>query len=239
MVEEWRGMTQMFGNPGAAEIAANLALYTGPCIDKVRERVVEHGLEPFGSIFFFGWETLAYMLFGMAALKSGLFRGEWPAARYRRIVLVGFAVAIPAYAALAWLLIRDGFTDRMVIAAFSATTPFRPVMVVAYAALIVLLARHGGWLVDRIACAGRAAFTNYLGTSILMTAIFYGYGSGLGLYGSLSRIELWLPVLGMWALMLLWSRPWLERYQYGPLEWLWRSLARMELQPMRRRPAAD
>ena len=80
------------------------------------------------------------------------------------------------------------------------------------------------------------AFTNYLATSIVMTSIFYGYG--LGLFGELSRIELWLPVLAVWALMLLWSKPWLERFHYGPLEWLWRSLSRMELQPMRRRAPA-
>ena len=45
----------------------------------------------------------------------------------------------------------------------------------------------------------------------------------------------------MWALMLAWSKPWLDRFAYGPFEWLWRSLARWEVQPMRRRlrvPAA-
>jgi uncharacterized protein len=32
--------------------------------------------------------------------------------------------------------------------------------------------------------------------------------------------------------MLIWSKPWLERFAYGPLEWLWRSLARGGFQPM-------
>jgi uncharacterized protein len=41
----------------------------------------------------------------------------------------------------------------------------------------------------------------------------------------------------MWALMLLWSKPWLDHYRYGPFEWLWRTLARGALQPMRREPA--
>ncbi|HET9353619.1 MAG TPA: DUF418 domain-containing protein, partial [Sphingomicrobium sp.] len=31
---------------------------------------------------------------------------------------------------------------------------------------------------------------------------------------------------------------WLERFEYGPLEWLWRSLARGSLQPMRKAVAA-
>jgi uncharacterized protein len=105
-------------------------------------------------------------------------------------------------------------------------------MVVATASLIVLATRSGGALVDRIAAAGRAAFTNYLGTSLVMTTLFYGYGAGL--FGSLGRAQLWLVVLAMWALMLLWSKPWLDRFQYGPMEWLWRSLARGSMQPMRR-----
>jgi uncharacterized protein len=35
--------------------------------------------------------------------------------------------------------------------------------------------------------------------------------------------------------MLLWSKPWLDRFQYGPFEWVWRSLSRWSPQPMRRR----
>jgi uncharacterized protein len=119
--------------------------------------------------------------------------------------------------------------------AMAATTPFRPLMVIATASLIILLTRRGGSLVQRIAAAGRAAFTNYLGTSILMTTLFYGYG--LGLYGALSRIELWAVVIAMWALMLLWSKPWLERFRNGPLEWLWRSLSRGRAERLRREPA--
>ena len=76
------------------------------------------------------------------------------------------------------------------------------------------------------------AFSNYLGTSLICTTIFYGYG--LGFYGELSRWALYPIVLGVWVLMLLWSKPWLARFRYGPLEWLWRSLARRELQKIRR-----
>ena len=85
--------------------------------------------------------------------------------------------------------------------------------------------------VSRVAAAGRMAFSNYLGTSIAMTTIFYGYG--LGLFGDVGRWALYLVCIGMWAVMLLWSKPWLDRFRYGPLEWLWRSLARGKLQPMR------
>ena len=238
MIEGWRSMQEGFAPLVGPELAAKLALFQGPWLGLVHERL-EGWYEPFANTFFFGWETLAYMLFGMAALKSGFFRGEWPVARYRKWALVGFGIGVPAYALLAWMLIRDNFSVPMIFAvSMAATTPFRPLMIVAIAALVILLTRKGGGLVPRIAAAGRAAFTNYLGTSILMTTLFYGYG--FGLYGTLSRVELWLLVVAMWALMLLWSKPWLDRYRYGPFEWLWRSLARWEFQPMRKaRSAAD
>jgi uncharacterized protein len=118
----------------------------------------------------------------------------------------------------------------------AAMVPFRLVMAFGYAALIVLLFRRPSAVRARFAAVGRAAFTNYIGTSLVTTPIFYVWG--LGLYGKLSRAEAWLVVPLVWLLMLLWSKPWLDRFNYGPFEWLWRSLARGKLQPMRRRPAA-
>jgi uncharacterized protein len=234
VVAEWQGLQAELGVPTGAALAEKLGLFTGPYGALVAHQF-EDAFEPFVSTLMFGWETLAYFLFGMAALRSGFLRGEWADERYRKAALIGFGIGIPAYAALAWAAFDGGFDLPLMLATVMAgTVPFRPLMVVAIAALVILLTRRGGALVARIAAAGRVAFTNYLGTSILMTALFYGWG--LGLYGSMSRVELWIVVLAMWALMLVWSKPWLERFQYGPFEWLWRSLARWSPQPMRRRP---
>ena len=234
IVEEWRGIEETFGILSGQPLADKLALFQGPWSGLVHDRLIERGLDPFGSVLFFGLETLGYMLLGMAALKSGFLKGEWRPGLYRRVALIGLAIGWPAYAALAWVLARDGFSVEMIaVVVFAATTPFRPFVFIGYAALIILLARRGDALVERIAAAGRAAFTNYLGTSLLMTTLFYGYG--IGLYGTMSRIELWLVVAAMWALMLIWSKPWLDRFRYGPFEWLWRSLARWEVQPMRKK----
>jgi uncharacterized protein len=179
-----------------------------------------------------GPETLAYMLWGMAALKSGFLTGAWDDRSYARVALIGFGIGIPAYAAIGWAYASSGFAVPLTFAyVMAATVPFRPLMILATAALVILLTRRGGALVGRIAAAGRAAFTNYLGTSIVMTSLFYGYG--FGLFGTLGRAELWLVVVAMWALMLLWSKPWLDRFAYGPFEWLWRSLARGRIQSLR------
>lgn len=237
MVKQWGEMQKDIAVPTAAELASQMRLYGGSWPNLVHHQLTEKWYEPLTMLAVFGWETFGYMLLGMAALKNGFFTGAWPDGRYRRIALAGFAITIPIYALLAWGLWTDGFSVPMIVTlSMAATVPLRPVMVVAFAALIILVTRSGGALVERIAAAGRAAFTNYLGTSLLMTGLFYGWG--LGWFGTMSRIELWLVVVAMWAVMLLWSKPWLDRFQYGPFEWLWRSLARRSFQPMRRRSEA-
>ena len=86
-----RGMagacSDMFGatEPGP-ELPARCALYPrrlGRAWS--HDRLDRPGAEPFMSCPVFGWETLAYMLLGMAALKSGFLTGGWSVARYRRI----------------------------------------------------------------------------------------------------------------------------------------------------------
>jgi len=233
LVETWRGITEMIAIPSSAVLNADLAVYRGSWPGIVEHHMTDRLWMPFIFTAAMGMETLGYMLLGMAGLKSGFLTGQQDNRRYRKVAIVCLAIALPAYALLAAWLFADEFEVTTLSAVSAATVAFRPLMVFAYAALIILATRQGGWLVDRIAAAGRAAFTNYLGTSILLTALFYGWG--LGLYGSLGRAELWLVVLAMWALMLAWSKPWLDRFAYGPFEWLWRSLSRLSAQPMARR----
>lgn len=233
-LDEWRGFAGEFEALSADRLREIVALHLGPWTGLVREQVTAHLTDPLFYAVLFGPETLAYMLFGMAGLKSGFLTGDWSNEAYRKVALVCLVTGIPVYAFIGWMLFSDGFTVPGIFTWYmTATVPFRPLMVVGYAALIILATRGGGWLVERIAAAGRAAFTNYLGTSIIMTAVFYGWG--LGFYVSLNRAQLWLVVFAMWGLMLLWSKPWLDRFAYGPFEWLWRSLSRWEIQPMRRR----
>ena len=232
-VAEWDGMKAEFAPPAAA-IARDLATFRGGYAGIVEQRVGGDQLAaPLINLIFFGWETLAYMLFGMAALKSGFLVGAWERRRYVKTAVLGYAISVPVYLLFAWEIVRDGYSVPALFAfEFAASVLARPPMILGLVALIILLTSGGGALVQRIAATGRAAFTNYLGTSLAMTTLFYGYG--FGLFGQLSRAQLWLPVIGMWALMLLWSKPWLDRFLYGPLEWLWRSLARGAVQPMRR-----
>lgn len=225
------GFALSFGIPPDAAIASDVAIHRDGWLEIARERFKTAASAPLGMLFVFGCETLAYMLFGMAAFRSGMLTGVWPRQRYLRWVAIGFGIGIPVYAALAALIISADFSMSWVmLGVIVLTIPVRPLMILGWASLIILLMHPGGALTARIAAAGRMAFTNYIATSLICTTIFYGYG--LGWYGELSRAEAYLVVLAVWALMLIWSKPWLERFAYGPLEWLWRSLARGGFQPM-------
>jgi uncharacterized protein len=232
-LESWKEMSMWARVPSSTELAEQMGRALGPWSSLVQYQVTDHRWEPLIFSLTFGPETLGYMLFGMAALKNGFFAGSWSEQAYTRVAVRGFLVALPVYFVLVLVNFLAGFSPVVLLwVSMAATVLIRPFMIVAVAALIILLTDQGGWLVDRIAAAGRAAFTNYLGTSILMTGLFYGWG--LGLFGELTRSQLWLVVIAMWLVMLAWSKPWLDRFEYGPLEWLWRSLARGSAQRMRR-----
>jgi len=230
-ISRYKEFQLSFGTPSASALHNDLALHHGPYAAMLAGRLKEALGSTRASFLFVGFETLGYMLLGMACLKSGMLTGEWSRTQYRRWVAIGFGTGVPAFAALAFYVAYNGFDLLpVVIGSIMLPTLFRPLMIIGWACLIILLARPGA-ITTRIAAAGRMAFTNYLGTTILCTTLFYGYG--FGLYGHLSRAELYPVVFAIWALMLLWSKPWLEHFRYGPFEWLWRSLARLRFQPIR------
>lgn len=223
--------------PSTPLYAEQIALYRGGYAEILAERTVEMRGFPFVSAGLFLWETMGMMLIGMALFKTGMLTGAWEAARYRQWAIRCFAIATPPLVALAYYQWATGFGGVAVFGSVIAlSVPFDIVMAIGWAALLLLLIQvaTGPAARARVAATGRMAFTNYLMSSIVMTTIFYGYG--LGLFGSVGRTALYLFCIAMWAAMLLWSKPWLDRFQYGPFEWLWRSLARGRMQPLRRHP---
>ena len=76
------------------------------------------------------------------------------------------------------------------------------------------------------------ALTNYILQSIIGTYLFFGWG--LGLIGQLRTMNLVLIALVMIAAQTYFSKYWLERYHYGPLEWLWRSATYLKWQKFKK-----
>ncbi len=220
---------------GSEDQQEQLELYRSDFVTMVSERFAEDGADPFINTLIFAPETLALMLIGMIMFQSGLLRGRWELARLDRWRNWCLGIGILANLGLLYWQFQSGLDPTiLLLATFGVSIPFDFLMSIGYACLVMGLAQRfaGSGLLARVAAVGRAAFTNYLGTSLLMTALFYGWG--LGQFGYWSRIEVYGPVVAVWIIMLLWSKPWLDTYRYGPLEWLWRSLSRLQLQPMRK-----
>ena len=57
---------------------------------------------------------------------------------------------------------------------------------------------------------------------MLCTLMFYNYG--LGLFGTVGPSVLIVATVVIFALQVVASGWWLERFRFGPVEWLWRRL---------------
>lgn len=209
-------------------------LTTGSYADYVTHNIDAHAEDLMFTIMLFALETLPLMLIGMGLFRMGLFDGRMNAARLLRWGWIGIVVGSALTLLIALWVKSMGFGYYSTLAAFAgfSVLPRLPVVLGLAAILSVYGPRATGWLGQRLSFAGRAAFTNYLGTSIVMMFVFHPWGGGL--WGDFSRPQLYLVVLAMWALMLAWSKPWLERFRYGPLEWLWRCLTYGRIFPIRR-----
>ena len=212
-------------------------LESGSYLDYVTNNVTKHAADLLNVLWLFIFETLPLMLVGMAMYKFGWFSPDG-SVRKRRIwgwslLIVGGVLSL----LIALWLRSTGFGYWAATAALmSFSMPPRLLMILG---LAVLLAQWGavasGWLAERVSAAGRAAFTNYIGTSVLMMLVFHPWAGRL--WGELDRPMLYLVVLLAWTIMLAWSAPWLGRFRYGPLEWLWRCLTYGKLFALRREEA--
>jgi uncharacterized protein len=69
---------------------------------------------------------------------------------------------------------------------------------------------------------GRMALSNYLMQSFITGFLFLPYG--FNLFGS---IDVWTGMgitLMIFSFQIVFSRWWMQRFQFGPMEWLWRTL---------------
>jgi uncharacterized protein len=221
------------GSGGAIE--RDIALHQGTWIALVLNKLSEDAFAAITSVVMFGLETLGLMAIGMMLLRNGFLTGGWSIAQYHQTMTRAYLLGIPPLILLELFNGANGFDPVINLSLVLAfTMPFRLAVTVGHASLAMIAIKRFGSsaIMGRIEAAGKAAFTNYLGTSILMTLIFYGWG--FGQYGMWSRAEIYWIVLPVWALMLLWSKPWLTHFTYGPFEWLWRCAARREWVPLRR-----
>ncbi len=174
--------------------------------------------------------SIGMMLIGLALYRNGVITGDRPDSFYRRTAGIGLAVGLPLAALGLAVSTGSGFSDDMALVATIPNTLGTIPATLGYMSVIILWNRRPDTpLVGRLRATGRMALTNYLSQTVIgLLALRW-----LLAEVELTRSMLFAFVLLVWALQLWWSKAWLDRFRYGPLEWLWRTGTYRKAQPLR------
>lgn len=213
-----------------------LSAYRGGPLDQAAHRSPEALLfQTFYFFLFAFWKVFGLMLVGMALLKLDVFTARRPVSFYATFAAVNLAIGLPLVVYGMWRNFAHGWTVEYSMF-FGAGFNYVGSTFVSfgYIGLFMAIVRSGALqsLTARLAAVGRMAFSNYILQTLIATTIFYGHG--FGLFGSVERTGQAAIVIAVWAVQLIVSPLWLRHHQFGPLEWVWRSLTYGARQPMRR-----
>lgn len=185
--------------------------------------------------------TLGLMLLGLYLARRG---AVWDPAVRRAIArrAVPWLIGVGSVAAVVAVIMNDfglGNETSLVQRILWATLqdPVGATLLgLGYVAILVLLFDGDAWSrwLARLAPVGRMALSCYLLTMFLSE--FINLGWGLGQFGNMMPVEGFLLVAVASPFLIIACTWWLDRFRFGPVEWMWRSFTygrpqRMNLQP--------
>ena len=188
-------------------------------------------IETWFLVDYFG-RALGAMLLGVALYRTGVIVGNRASTFYRRMAAWGLGIGLPLSSAGLALTAGTDFDIDWAIAGTIPNTVATVPVCLGYLGVIALWNAAGeGVLRRRVRSLGRMALTNYL-TQTALGLIVLGWLLG---DVDLSRTGTAAFVLAAWVLQLWWSKAWLDRFSFGPIEWLWRCATYRRWQPLRAR----
>jgi uncharacterized protein len=232
---EARQETMAHWKPAVESVQRELAAFRAGWTEQMPNRVgTSFWHQTFVFLIWGGWRAGGLMLVGMALFKWGVLSAERSRRLYATLAAIGLGVGLPIVAvgvvrnfAAGWSLEYSMFLGWQFNYWGSLLVGLGYISAVM---LVCKMALHNR-VIRLFANVGRMAFTNYLIPTFICTGIFYGHG--LGLFGKVERVHQILIVLGVWTVQLVVTPIWLRYFRFGPVEWLWRTLTYMKLQPMR------
>jgi uncharacterized protein len=187
------------------------------------------------------FQTYGYFLLGLFLGKTGLFRNvenfiphirktmKWSAISIGIILLVTIIsfpfIPQPIEFSSPWVQ-KFGMNMYSLINFF---------MAIWICGAFILLYQKSKWQkrLSFFAPYGRMALTNYVSQAVVGTFLLYGYGLGLG--SQIRTLYLFLFAIVFVVLQTYASKIWLDNFNYGPLEWLWRCGTYLKIQPLRKK----
>lgn len=186
--------------------------------------------------FFWLFETLAFMLIGMALFRSGVLSGEKSLTFYWGLAAAGYGLGLAIRCGFMFTQWKAGFEPNpgMLIGTGLIFEQGRLPATLGLVGLVIALYKKGafGKLAIGLTAIGRLALTNYVGQSVIAAALFYG----LGYVGRFGFAQLMGIAVCIWVFQGVFSVLWLRFYEMGLLEWLLRNLTYGKWLPLKRLP---
>ncbi|MFD2804219.1 DUF418 domain-containing protein [Litchfieldia salsa] len=169
-----------------------------------------------------------FLLGAYIAKKQWFSKIESHVKAVQRLLFIAVIIAIP-------IKLLPYYTEKNIATDFLQDSIGGPAAAMVYASSIMLLTRNKTWqkVLSPLSFVGRLSLSNYLFQSIVCTLLFYNYG--LGLYGKVTPSLGLILTIFIYSVQVVISKWWLSHYQYGPVEWIWRSLTYGKRQVFRRR----
>ena len=190
---------------------------------------------------FFGrfYYTFGYFLLGLWMTKVGLFKNLTTYLPYVQRTLKwaggGIVLAIALTAATFMTAPQPiDFSNWHHVFGTNFMDMVNLAMTIIILCTFILLYQKTWWhqRLSFFAPYGRMALTNYILQAVVGTFLMFGWG--LGYLGQLRTIYLFLIAILLITLQTLFSKYWLQKFKYGPLEWLWRSGTYLKIQSFRK-----
>ncbi|OFD65490.1 membrane protein [Bacillus mycoides] len=189
--------------------------------------------EAIGNSFIMLPETLGLFLLGLYAGKKDIFRrAKELDPKLKKWQIIMFILTLPMWFIMIHFFIKNQpytpFT-LMGITMISGKTLF-----IFYIFTLMRLLQKERWqkLLRPFQYVGRMALTNYI-THTIVTLLVFGL-----FFKNYYPAPLWVGPLfciGFYTLQIFISRWWLSRYQYGPLEYIWRLGTYGKMMPLKKK----
>lgn len=173
------------------------------------------------------------MLLGMALLRLGVLSGKRSLRFYVLLALAGYVISIVIRSYTITSELSHGFVPENINESGGVTYAIgRLPLTLGHIGLVGVLCHLSvfNFITNTLAKVGRLALTNYIMQTLISIWLFYGVGWGM--IGEFERYQLSYVCLAVWVIQISFSIKWLKHYQFGPLEWAWRSMIYGKRQPM-------
>ena len=177
----------------------------------------------FGLLFILdgGNRAMTLMIVGILLYKLNIIQGTRELNFYKKLMFCGFGIGLPFSIYSIYLLISSEYSAAIAVTSKQWLTLSVIPMVLGYVGLLTIMnIKLRENISTRLRACGKMAFTNYITQTLLGVFVL----RGLFGIGTFSRSELVLYIIIIWGLQIYWSKPILDKWRYGPLEWFLRKL---------------